>query len=116
MKSKCDHCPNRQGCDILAEFCRLTAAEVVEQRPDLIRPLTAHQKYYFANKDKYREWNRKAGQKYRSNREVRIEVERRYRKTDKYRKTRRAWRQKNRDKINAARRAQRQAAKEALAA
>jgi hypothetical protein len=93
MASKCDQCPNRLGCDILAEFCRLTAAEVVGQRPDLIRPLTSHQKYYFANKDKYREWNRKAGQKYRANRPVRIEVERRYRKTEKYKAARRAWRQ-----------------------
>lgn len=34
--SVCDTCPIRSGCDWLSEMCRLTAREVVRQRPDLI--------------------------------------------------------------------------------
>jgi hypothetical protein len=54
------------------------------ERPDLIRPLTKHQRYYYANKDKYREWNKKAVKRYlANNRARRLETERNWRANHK---------------------------------
>lgn len=101
MSDPCAHCPIRLNCDWLSEMCRLTAREVIA-RPELIKPLTKHQKYYLANKDKYRVWNREASRRWRhADRQRRLEVERRYRATESYKRSRRAWREKNRDRINA---------------
>jgi hypothetical protein len=36
MPTPCDNCPIRTGCDYLSECCRLTPAQVVALRPDLL--------------------------------------------------------------------------------
>ena len=38
MSTLCDRCAIRTSCDWLSEICRLTPAEVVALRPDLIKP------------------------------------------------------------------------------
>jgi hypothetical protein len=35
--TKCDTCPSKTGCDWLADFCLLTARELVRVRPELIQ-------------------------------------------------------------------------------
>lgn len=37
MASPCDRCPNRAGCDLLANWCLLEAHEVAIYRPDLLK-------------------------------------------------------------------------------
>jgi hypothetical protein len=110
MATKCDHCPIRKGCDILSEMCRLTAREVVVARPELIRPLTAHQLYYRQNRDKYRKWNAEAGKRYRkNNRARRLEAERNWRAKhpEVVAKGKANWWRENKDRVNAERRAKR---------
>ncbi len=88
-------------CDFVSDLCRLTPAQVVAQRPDLLAPVSKDRLYYIRNRPriivKRREGNKIAARKYRqNNRERRLESERKYR-------------DENRDAINARRREKRSA-------
>lgn len=105
LPTPCDTCHIRAGCDWLSESCRLSPAQVVAFRPDLIRRVLAADKPAEAQKQATKRYLKRHPERRRETERVNRETHR-----DAIQKRQKTWWEQNKDRINKARRPKRRKA------